>query len=213
MELMELRAALEAILYVSDEPVTADQLAAVFPEIERRMLEEALGQLQEAFAAEGRGVILRYVAGGYRLSTRLEYHEYARRFLQSKPAFRLSMAALETLAIIAYRQPVTVPEILQIRGVKSTGAIKTLLEKKLIVARGRKKALGAPIQYGTSRDFLLHFGLGSLKELPTMEEFEEIFGEKAPASAQQSLFELKWVGLAEEGAAGGHSGADAAWEE
>ena len=201
MDDQQLKAAIEAILYVADEPVTLEQLRSSFPEALPGALEKSLEGLLADYAADGRGVALRFVANGYKLSTRVECHEYVSRFLLEKPGFKLSMAALETLAIVAYRQPITVPEILQIRGVKSTGAVKTLLEKKLIVPRGRRKALGAPMQYGTSREFLVHFGLGSLEELPTLDEFEEIFGEKAGAGKQKSLFPPPIPGEATEGEA------------
>ena len=194
MDDQQLKAAIEAILYVADEPVTLEQLRSAFPEAPPGAMEKSLEELLAGINAEGRGVALRFVANGYKLSTRVECHEYVSRYLLDKPGFKLSMAALETLAIIAYRQPITVPEILQIRGVKSTQAVKTLLEKKLIVPRGRRKALGAPMQYGTSREFLVHFGLGSLEELPTLDEFEEIFGERAGAAKQKSLFPLPIAG-------------------
>jgi len=194
MDDQQLKAAIEAILYVADEPVTLEQLRSAFPEAPPGSMEKALEELLAGYNADGRGVALRFVAGGYKISTRVECHEYVSRFLLEKPGFKLSMAALETLAIIAYRQPITVPEILQIRGVKSTQAVKTLLEKKLIVPRGRRKALGAPMQYGTSREFLVHFGLGSLDELPTLDEFEEIFGEKAGTGKQKSLFPMPIAG-------------------
>lgn len=193
---MELKGALEAILYVAEDPVPLDQLREAFPEIAPAMLQETLDRLEAEYSAAGRGILLRLVAGGYRLSTRVDYHEHVRRFLKAKPGVKLSMAALETLAIIAYKQPVTVPEIMQIRGVKSAGAIKTLLEKKLIAARGRKKVVGSPMTYGTSKDFLVHFGLSSLRDLPTLEEFEEIFGDKADRAKQKDLFERKLAGVA-----------------
>jgi segregation and condensation protein B len=202
MNSQELKASIEAILFVSDEPVTPEQLRAVFPGAEPPDVETALAELQRRYDEPGSGIVLRFVAGGWRLATRLEYHEAARRFLKERPACKLSMAALETLAIVAYRQPVTVPEILQIRGVKSTAVIKTLLEKKLIIARGRKKVLGSPMQYGTSPEFLVYFGLGSLDELPSLEEFEDIFGDKADRIRQKDLFDLKFEGIRSFGAAG-----------
>ncbi|HOB53358.1 MAG TPA: SMC-Scp complex subunit ScpB [Acidobacteriota bacterium] len=201
MNPVEMRAAIEAILFVSDEPVSMDQLQTVFRGAEPGAIESALNELQRRHDEPGSGVMLRFVAGGWQLATRLEYHEQARRFLKERPACKLSMAALETLAIVAYRQPVTVPEILQIRGVKSSAVIKTLLEKKLIIARGRKKVLGSPMQYGTSREFLTYFGLGSLEELPSLEEFEDIFGDKADHVRQKDLFDLKLEGIRTVGAA------------
>ena len=119
---------------------------------------------------------LREVAGGWQFATRPEYHEYVRRLLRTRPSAKLTIASLETLAVIAYRQPVTVPEILEIRGVQSPSAIKTLLDKKLIVAKGRKEAVGRPMMYGTSKDFLLQFGLKDLTELPSVEDFQDLSG-------------------------------------
>ena len=114
------------------------------------------------------------IAGGYQIATRPEFHEEIRAFLKTRPSAKLSLASLETLAVIAYKQPVTVPEILEIRGVQSATSIKTLLDKRLIVAKGRKEAVGRPMQYGTSKDFLLQFGLKDLSELPSIEDFEDL---------------------------------------
>jgi len=117
---------------------------------------------------------LREIAGGWQIATRPEYHEHIRAYLKSKPSAKLSLAALETLAVIAYKQPVTVPEILDIRGVQSPSAIKTLLDKRLIVARGRKETVGRPMMYGTSKEFLIQFGLRDLSELPSIEDFQDL---------------------------------------
>jgi segregation and condensation protein B len=117
---------------------------------------------------------LRKVAGGYRITTRPEYSEYVKRYLKTQPSARLSMAALETLAVIAYKQPITIPEILEARGVTSTSAIKTLLDRHLIVARGHKEVVGRPMLYGTSKEFLIQFGLNDLSELPNLEDFEDL---------------------------------------
>ena len=119
---------------------------------------------------------LREIAGGWQFATRAEYHEHVRAFLRSRPSAKLSLASLETLAVIAYRQPVTVPEVLEIRGVQSPSAIKTLLDKKLIVARGRKETVDQPMMYGTSKEFLVQFGLKDLSELPSMEDFQDLAG-------------------------------------
>ena len=119
---------------------------------------------------------LREVAGGWQFATRAEYHEHVRAFLKSRPSAKLSIASLETLAVIAYKQPVTVPEILEIRGVQSPSSIKTLLDKKLIVAKGRKETVGRPMMYGTSKEFLLQFGLKDLTELPSVEDFQDLSG-------------------------------------
>jgi segregation and condensation protein B len=116
------------------------------------------------------------VAGGWQFATRPQFHEHVRAFLKSRPSAKLSIASLETLAVIAYKQPVTVPEILEIRGVQSPSSIKTLLDKKLIVAKGRKETVGRPMMYGTSKEFLLQFGLKDLSELPSMEDFQDLAG-------------------------------------
>jgi segregation and condensation protein B len=119
---------------------------------------------------------LREIAGGWQIATRAEFHEHVRAYLKSKPSAKLSLASLETLAVIAYKQPVTVPEILEIRGVQSPSAIKTLLDKRLIVAKGRKETVGRPMMYGTSKEFLIQFGLKDLTELPSIEDFQDLAG-------------------------------------
>lgn len=166
-----------AILFAAPEPVSLDQLVEVFPDLSREDLAGEIQKLSEGFNAEQSAVEIRLVAGGIRITTRPEHHDVVRAYLKTKPSAKLSLAALETLAVIAYRQPVTLPEIMDIRGIKSTSTIKTLLEKRLIETRGRKKVVGRPILYGTTRDFLVHFGLHDLAELPTLEEFEELIGE------------------------------------
>jgi len=170
----ELGSHLLAILFAAQEPVTLEQFRDVFPDASSEELESALGQLIGVFNDTLRAVEIRSVAGGYRITTRPEFHETVRTYLKTKPSAKLSLPALETLAVIAYKQPITLPEIMDIRGVKNTSTIRTLLQKRLIETRGRKKVVGRPIMYGTTREFLLHFGLGSLDDLPTLEEFEEI---------------------------------------
>ena len=132
--------------------------------------------LGEEFNARNGGLQLREVAGGWQFATRAEYHEQVRAFLKTRPSAKLTIASLETLAVIAYRQPITVPEILEIRGVQSPSSIKTLLDKKLIVAKGRKDTVGKPMMYGTSKDFLLQFGLKDLSEFPSVEDFHDLSG-------------------------------------
>lgn len=183
-----LKALLEAIIYVAEEPVTLNALEKVLPEAGRDALRAALDELVEAGRAPGRGVEIRQVAGGYRMYTKAEHHDAVRRFVRSqKPPLRLSMPALETLAVIAYKQPATLPEIKAVRGVDPTSALATLLEKGLVVTAGRKEAVGRPILYRTSKEFLLRFGLKDLGELPTLEEFEQLarasLGELEPAAA------------------------------
>ena len=178
MEVEELQPILEAIIYVADQPVKPDQLKEVLPNESFDKIELALTRLMNDFNSRPGGMIIREVAGGLRMTTRPEYHEHVRAYLKTKPSAKLSMAALETLAVIAYKQPVTLAEILAIRGKKSSTALNTLLEKKLVSIVGRKPVVGRPILYGTSREFLIHFGLKDLSELPTLEEFAEIAGER-----------------------------------
>jgi segregation and condensation protein B len=169
------RAVIEAIVYVADEPVTADQIAAALEGTTREQVIEALSSLQHEYNRDGHGIEIREIAGGYKMFTKAEHHEAVRRFVKSlTPPLKLSMAALETLATVAYRQPITVPEIQAIRGVQGAGVLKTLLERKLITTAGRKEVLGRPILYRTTREFLVQFGLGGLQDLPSMQEFEEL---------------------------------------
>ena len=178
MEVDELQPILEAIIYVADQPVKPDQFKEVLPNESFDTIELALTRLMNEFNSRPGGMIIREVAGGLRMTTRPEYHEHVRAYLKTKPSAKLSMASLETLAVIAYKQPVTLAEVLAIRGKKSSTALKTLLEKKLVSIVGRKPVVGRPILYGTSREFLIHFGLKDLSELPTLEEFAEIAGER-----------------------------------
>lgn len=171
----KLSALLEAIVYLADEPIRLPQIQKALPDVPRDDLERALRSLIERFSQPGHGIEVREVAGGYRFSTKPEHHEVLKAFAKSLvPPTRLSLAALETLAVVAYRQPITVPEIQEIRGVQASGVIKTLLDRKLITAAGRKEVIGRPILYKTTRNFLIHFGLKDLSELPSIEEFEEL---------------------------------------
>lgn len=168
-------AIIESLIYVSDEPLNAKTIAEVLKEDEQR-IQAAIDDLVAEFNSRGGGLQLREVAGGWQFATRPEYHEHVRAFLKSRPSAKLSLASLETLAVIAYKQPITVPEILDIRGVQSPSSIKTLLDKKLIVAKGRKEAAGRPMMYGTSKEFLIQFGLKDLSELPSIEDFQDLAG-------------------------------------
>jgi len=169
-----LRAAIEAIVYVCEDPATAAQIATALQQPQER-IEVLLAELVAEFAAPAHGLMVREVAGGYKMATKPEHHEAVRAFAKSlKPALKLSLAALETLATIAYKQPVTAPEIMEIRGVQGAGVLKTLLDRKLIQTAGRKNVVGRPILYRTSKEFLMQFGLKDLSELPTLKEFEEL---------------------------------------
>jgi segregation and condensation protein B len=174
-ELAELVSVCEALIFVSEDPLPVKAIADILKE-DKGWVQVALEDLAKEFNERNGGLMLREVAGGWQFATRPEYHEHVRAYLKSKPSAKLSLAALETLAVIAYKQPVTVPEILEIRGVQSSSAIKTLLDKRLIIAKGRKETVGRPMMYGTSKDFLLQFGLKDLSELPNVEDFEDLAG-------------------------------------
>jgi len=174
MNPMELKGAIEAIVYAADEPATLEQIASAVGE-EKTTVRAALDEMISIYATEDRGVEIRGVAGGFKFYTKPQHHEVVRRFIKSlRPPLRLTMPALETLAVIAYRQPVTGPEIQEIRGVNVSGVIKTLLEKRLIVTAGRKPVMGRPIMYRSSKEFLMRFGLSDLDELPSLKEFEQL---------------------------------------
>src|SRR5690242_2246121 len=170
----ELKGALEAIIYAADEPATLEQIAASVGE-EKHVVRTALDEMIATYAVEERGIEIRGVAGGYKMYTKPQHHDLVRRFIKSlRPPLRLTMPALETLAVISYKQPVTAPEIQEIRGVNTSGVIKTLLDKKLITTAGRKEVIGRPILYRTSKEFLMRFGLSDLGELPSLKEFEAL---------------------------------------
>jgi segregation and condensation protein B len=190
---MSLKAQLEAIIYATETPITLEQMIGLVKNAivaegvsdetaiksrVRSVVEELVGE----YGADDHGVEIRQVAGGYRMSTKPEHHEVVRAFARSlKPPIRLSLPALETLAVIAYKQPVTVPEINDIRGVDSGGVIGTLLDRKLISTAGRKPVIGRPILYKTTKEFLMRFGLKDVNELPSMEEFEKLVAESFQA--------------------------------
>jgi segregation and condensation protein B len=176
MDNKELRAALEAILFVSNEPVSVDSLAETLGEKPQGVVVE-LEEIKRLLDANLGGFTLEQTAGGWRLATRPEHEPVLKKYFARRGESRLSLAALETLAIVAYRQPVTAPEISDIRGVNSTGVLHTLLERRLIRVAGRKNVVGAPFLYRTSREFLIHFGLNDIRDLPRLEEFGDLIGE------------------------------------
>ena len=170
----QIKAILEAIVYVADEPLTLAQIAASLQQPTERV-KALLDQLIAEFDQPGHGVSIREVAGGYKMATKPEHHDAVRNFVKSlKPPLKLSLPALETLAVIAYKQPATGPEIMEIRGVQGGGVLKTLLDRKLIAVAGRKNVIGKPMLYKTTKEFLIQFGLKDLSELPSLKEFEEI---------------------------------------
>ena len=170
----ELKPVIEALLFVAEEPLPMKQLCKVLGGVSEEEVTSTLTELQGEYEARGSGLEIREIANGWRISTRPQFHDFIRKYLKTRPSARLSLPALETLAVIAYKQPITIPEILEIRGVTSSSSIKTLLEKRLIVTKGRKETVGRPMMYGTSKDFLIHFGLRDLSELPSMEDFEDL---------------------------------------
>jgi segregation and condensation protein B len=170
----ELKPVIEALLFVADEPLPFKQLCKILGDVPEEDVMWALSELVADYEKRGGGLEAREIAGGWRISTRPQYHEFIRKYLKSRPSARLSLPALETLAVIAYKQPITIPEILEIRGVTSSSAVKTLLERRLIVTKGRKETVGRPMMYGTSKEFLIQFGLKDLSELPSIEDFEDL---------------------------------------
>jgi segregation and condensation protein B len=183
---MSLKPKIEAIIYAAETPVTLDQIIQLVKESSgitdgtelRSQVMLAIEELRTDYSTDAHGIELRQIAGGYRMSTKPEQHDVVRAFAKSlKPPIRLSLQALETLAVIAYKQPITVPEISEIRGVDSSGVIATLLDRKLITTSGRKDVVGRPILYKTTKEFLLRFGLKDVNELPSMEEFEKLVAE------------------------------------
>jgi segregation and condensation protein B len=174
----ELEAVIEAVLFASNEPVAMSGLREVFPDEAGAAVDAAFAVVCERYRGgeESRGVFIEEVAGGHRLVTRPQLHGYLRKYFDVTGHNRLSMASLETLAIVAYRQPVTGPEIQEMRGVNSSGVLKTLLDRRLIRISGRKQVVGKPFIYRTTREFLMHFGLKDIEDLPPLEEFEESFG-------------------------------------
>jgi segregation and condensation protein B len=174
----EIRAVLEALIFASPQPLTAREIGKVLGGVPKEAWAAAVGEIRADYARDGRGLQLVDVAAGYQITTRPEYNDWVRELLDPRAPTRLSIQALETLAVIAYKQPVTLPEIIDLRGVKSGGVLKTLLEKRLIRITGRKEVVGRPMLYGTTKEFLLHFGLKDLGELPKIEEFAEVLGEE-----------------------------------
>jgi segregation and condensation protein B len=169
----ELKAILEALLFVSHEPLTTDRAVAVLG-VSRAEAIQGFRQLQQQYDRDERGLQVVEVAGGFRLATRPDYAPWVKRLEKIKPAPKLSRSALETLAIIAYKQPIVRSEIEQIRGVETSGVLRTLLERKLTRMVGRKEVPGRPIMYGTTKFFLEHFGLRDLSELPPLREFKDL---------------------------------------
>ena len=222
----EMRAIVEALVFAAPQPITPREIGRVLQGVPKEDWLRALEELQEDYARDERGLQLIEVAGGWQITTRPEYNDWVRELLDPKTPTRLSIQALETLSVIAYRQPVTLPEIIELRGVRSQGVVKTLLEKRLIRITGRKEVVGRPMLYGTTKQFLLHFGLKDLEELPQIEEFAEVLGEEvdipglkraieAPTATEVPLSEADQAeqGTLFDGAAGDGGGESAADED
>ncbi len=207
----EVRAILEALIFASPQPIGSREIGRVLGGAPPDEWLPALEEIRADYARQARGLQLVEVAGGYQITTRPEYNDWVRDLLDPKTPTRLSIQALETLAVIAYRQPVTLPEVIELRGVKSGGVIKTLLEKRLIRILGRKDVVGRPMLYGTTKQFLLHFGLRDLSELPDIEEFADVLGEEVDVEGLKRAIEAPQpvdVPLVEEGSPAGAGSAE-----
>jgi len=190
----ELVAVLEALLFVSGEPLPLARLTTVIGAVSKAEVEQALNLLSQQLAQDGRGIQLVKLAGGYRLVTKPDYAPWLKRLDKAKAAQKLSRSALESLAIIAYKQPLVRAEIEEIRGVETSGVLRTLLERKLVRIVGRKEVPGRPIMYGTTKFFLEHFGLQDLTQLPPLREFKEL------GEAEQALLPIEDSTMILEGA-------------
>lgn len=178
METAEIKSLLEALLFTSTEPLTIDHLRTVLSDVEKDIVRSLLNEMKSEYETRGSGLVIREVAGGYQLFTNPRWDSEIQALFSKPLIIRLSRSALETLAVIAYKQPITLPEVSDLRSCNSAGSIKTLLECNFIKVLGRKKVVGRPFVYGTTREFLVHFGLKDLSEMPQLEEFEELIGEK-----------------------------------
>ncbi|MGH9423073.1 MAG: SMC-Scp complex subunit ScpB, partial [Thermoanaerobaculia bacterium] len=170
--------AIEAILFVSNEPVKLDELAEAFADEGREAVVTQLEEIKRALDENQGGFMLEQTAGGWRFATRAEHDPILKKYFAKKGENRLSIAALETLAIVAYRQPITAPEVSEIRGVNSNQTIRTLLERRMIRVAGRKNVVGSPFLYRSTREFLVHFGLNDIRDMPRLEEFGDLIGEQ-----------------------------------
>jgi len=190
MTATELKPILEALIYVADEPIAEATLVTLLGREHQEGIREGLRLLQEHYQSADCGLEIKEVASGYKMATKAEHHDWVRKYVKHHtPPTKLSLASLETLAVIAYRQPITVPEIQEVRGVNAVSVLKTLLDKKLITTSGRKNVIGRPILYRTTKEFLVHFGLKNLDELPSLEEFEDLVRSASDAVAQTSVAE------------------------
>ncbi|MDQ3170541.1 MAG: SMC-Scp complex subunit ScpB [Acidobacteriota bacterium] len=175
----QLKATIEALIFASPEPMSLKMLCKLLDGEPKEDVQAALDEVRASYDRPG-GLQFVEVAGGYQIVTRPELHEWVRRLFHERTTSKLSVAALETLAVIAYRQPVTAPEIADIRGVNTSGVLATLIDRKLVKIVGRKQVVGRPFMYGTTRDFLERFGLNDLTDLPKVEDMSELLGFELP---------------------------------
>jgi len=180
----ELKAIVEALIFASPEPVTPKALTKLLDSEPKEDILAAIEALKQDYDRPG-GLQMVEVAGGYQIVTRPELHEWVRRLFHERTTTKLSVAALETLAVVAYKQPITAPEIADIRGVNTAGVLGTLVERKLIKIVGRKQVVGRPFLYGTTREFLTRFGLNDLSDLPKVEDMSELLGFELPSTIQE----------------------------
>jgi segregation and condensation protein B len=182
----ELKAIIEALVYASPDPLTPKTLFKVLESEPREDVQASLEALRREYDDGRNGLQLVEVAGGYQIVTRPELSEWVRRLFHERKSQKLSVAALETLAVIAYKQPVTAPEITEIRGVNAAGVVATLLERRLIKIAGRKQVVGRPFLYATTREFLIRFGLKDLNDLPKMEDMADVLGFEPPSGLAEA---------------------------
>jgi len=187
MDDKEIKAIIEALIFVSGEPITLNRIRDVIEGVDKKTLERLASELKDEFNREHSGLQLVEIANGYQLTTRSEYANWIKKLNKIKVSTKLSKPAMETLAIIAYKQPIIKPEVEKIRGVDSGGVIKTLLERKLIKIIGRMDIVGKPMMYGTTAEFLQYFGLKDLTDLPTLREFQELKEEEVPVTASAEV--------------------------
>jgi segregation and condensation protein B len=180
----DLKSIVEALIFAAPDPVSVKTLAKLLDTEPKEDIEAAVDALKQDYDRPG-GLQIVGVAGGYQIVTRPELHEWVRRLFHERTSQKLSVAALETLAVIAYKQPVTGPEIAEIRGVNTAGVVATLVERKLIKIVGRKQVVGRPFLYGTSKEFLDRFGLNDISDLPKVEDMSELLGFDLPASVAE----------------------------
>lgn len=191
MEKGELKSLLEALMFTATEPLNVDHFRTVIPDVDRNDLLEALEEMKAEYDARNAGIVLREVANGYQIYSHPRWIAQIQSLFSKPLIIKLSRSALETLAIVAYKQPITLPEVSEIRSCNTSGAIKTLLECNFIKVLGRKRVVGRPFLYGTTREFLVHFGMKDLSDMPQLQEFEELLGEKVSPDMLQSPPEME----------------------